>query len=259
MVFVIILYLESQVVDLSDSILIRGKKMITFYGQPASLGFGMGVLIQKDKSLGCCKLNGEVKEELELFEEACKLADSQYEQLVTDARNRFGNVVAMMVWAHQLLIGDDGFRMRIKELISSEKLSANSAINMTALEVVKPMYDNSDIYLRERKQDILYVAEWLMNCCSVIRERECKYKLEERLENKAVILIGRNFGLEDVLVAKRKELVGMIDLEGSLESHTVMLAKELKIPMLIKLKKEIECYVNRSAMMNSISGCIEIE
>lgn len=231
--------------------------MITFYGQPASLGLGMGVLIHKKKPIGNRTLKGAVTDELELFKEACNLADFQYDQMVTDARNDFGNVVAMMVWAHQLLIKDEGFRMRIIELIQTEQVTANTAIMMAATEVVKPMSESTDTYLSERKQDILYVAEWLMNCCCIVREQESI--CEEVKENQPIILLGRNFGLEDVLAAKRKDFTGMIDLEGSLDSHTVMLAKELKIPMLIKLKDEIECYVNRSAMLNSVYGCIEIE
>jgi phosphotransferase system enzyme I (PtsI) len=233
--------------------------MITFYGQPASFGLGMGVLIQKEKPMGNRTIRGEIQDELELFEEGCVLADSQYEQMVIDARNNFGNAVAMMVWAHQLLIKDEGFRTKIKELIQAEKLSANTAIMMVAMEVVKPMSDSTDAYLRERRQDILYVAEWLMNCCSLIREQVHTCEFVEAKESQPIILIGRNFGLEDVLAAKHREFAGMIDLEGSLESHTVMLAKELKIPMLIKLKEGIECYVNRSAMLNTMHGCIEIE
>lgn len=235
--------------------------MVTIYGEPASLGQGMGVLLRKEKALSTPMYCGEVKKELELFEEACKLADTQYSQMVTDAKHNFGDAVAMMVWSHQLLLQDEGFRTKIKELVQSEKISACSAIMITAKEIVKPMSISLDNYLRERQQDILYVAEWLMNCCSMISygDQELNDCRMQEQEGHPVILIGKNFGLEDVLAGKQKGVVGMVDLEGSLESHTVMIAKELKIPMLIQLKEEIEYYVNRLASLNTVLGCVEIE
>ena len=235
--------------------------MITFYGQVASFGQGMGVLVQKKKLRRNRVYSGGVIAELDIFEEACKLADTQYEQMVTEAKNSFGDAVAMMVWSHQLLIQDEGFRSKIKELIQSENISANQAIMSIAMEYVQLMSDSLDAYLRERGQDIIYVAEWLMDCCSIVSERDqvINCELIKKQEKHPVIIIGRNFGLEDVLVAKQNQFSGMIDIEGSLESHTVMLAKELKIPMLIKLKEEIKSYVNRLAMLNAVDGCIQIE
>jgi phosphoenolpyruvate-protein kinase (PTS system EI component) len=51
----------------------------------------------------------------------------------------------------------------------------------------------------------------------------------------------------------------MIDIKGSIDSHTGMLARELKLPLLIQVKGEIELSLGRLAHLNATSGYVTIE
>ena len=232
--------------------------MVTLYGQSVALGYAAGILTTKcSQNDAIVHLVGELEEELYLFEQVCKYAIQEYEYLVEEARNNFGNVIAMMVWAHQLLIQDPGFHIEIKKVITTKRCLASQAILEVANEIVVPMQKNSDPYLKERANDILYVAEWLSNCYCRIKNKTMDREVILPAED--VILVGDDFGLEDLIVAKRNKVVGFLDKKGSIESHTVMLAKELNTPMILQINVEIEQYIHHSCILNATQGWVQIE
>jgi phosphoenolpyruvate-protein kinase (PTS system EI component) len=235
--------------------------MVKFYGQIASVGFETGILVVKNtkNSVSILKFEG-VEEELHIFDKACKKATLQYEQMIEDARISFGNVAAMMLRAHQQLIQDQGFHIGIRDIIQSENCFVHEAIGKVAKTVITPMLENTDEYLKSRAKDILYVADWLSNCCFEIREQASSwYEDVWQLGKEDMILIGEDFGFEDVIIAKRNSLVGMIDIKGSMDSHTGMLARELRLPLLVQVKGEIKMFLGRLARLDANKGCVEVE
>lgn len=233
--------------------------MVKLNGQIVTYGCVTGILLPKyNYALPKLQLI-DYRDENLIFDYACELAKSQYETMVEYARLNFGNVVATMVWVHQQLILDLDFHSKIKEILQVESCSVNDAIMKATNEIIAPMLQSTDAYLRERSNDIIYVAKWLSQCCYEIRTIEENRELVKLSRDNSTILVGEDFGFEDVIMAKRERIVGLIDRKGSIYSHAVFIAKEISLPMLVQVDEDVEKYFEHSALLNATLGFVEIE
>lgn len=233
--------------------------MAKYNGQMATCGSASGILITKEYE---CNQGIQVldeKEEGKILESAVKLAQVHYEAMIEDAKKSFGSVVSTMVWSHQQLILDHGFHTMIRDTIKSEPCSVNDAIFKAVNLTITPMLESTDIYFKERANDVKYVAGWLARCCNLVRAKTKHHKFVIKPQKVASILVGENFGLEDIIMAKKERILGLIDKEGSIQSHAAMVAKELSIPMIVQVNKEIDSYLNNFVYLNATHGFVEVE
>jgi len=137
---------------------------------------------------------------------------------------------------HLLLLKDKNFSKKPIDIIQNSFCNAEWAIKISLDEVVSRFDQISDPYLRERKLDVIQVAE-----------RITKYllghpggQIGSHVEPNS-ILVAHDISPADAIQFKQIKYAGFITEVGGTNSHTAILARSLNIPSIVgsKLAKNI--------------------
>ncbi len=164
--------------------------------------------------------------ETERFKDAVNVAEHQ----LTDIRNQFAENLEeyiSIIDSHILMLRDKMIHDRTLELIRSQKINAEWALE-TALNQVRSAFSQiDDRYLRERVHDVEHVAVRIFRALEG-RAVDPFDEIEE-----PVILVGRDFSPEDTIRMQTDKVLGFVTEMGGVTSHTAIVARSLEIPAVV--------------------------
>ena len=197
-------------------------------------------------------LTEDVDKELQRFENAREKAIDQqnalYEKAVIDA----GEDSAEVFSVHAMMLDDDDLVDATKEIIQTQKHNAEYAVKIAFNNQARVFAEMDDPYMKERSADIYDIQQAVLNVLFGIDP-------ESMQGTEPCILVANDLTPSETVRLDKSLLLGIITREGSLNSHTAILARSMGIPALVKCADVASKWDGQDAIIDGYNGCVYVD
>jgi phosphotransferase system enzyme I (PtsI) len=174
-------------------------------------------------SLSPRQLDGEVSR----LRKAAKQAGKHLVDLGKEAASKVGTEYASIFEAHRLMLEDPTLLDEVERVIRAESVNAEWALEEVTHGLISQFEELGDVYLRERKTDILDVATQL--------QRALQGRATPRFAqaDELAILVADDIPPSQAINLVTKGVGGFVSEAGGTTSHTTIIAKSLGIPAVV--------------------------
>ncbi len=198
------------------------------------------------------KLIEDTDAELARFEDAREKAIDQqnalYEKAVIDA----GEDSAEVFSVHAMMLEDDDLIDATKEIIQTQKHNAEYAVKTAFNNQARVFAEMDDPYMKERSADIYDIEQAVLNILFGIDP-------ESMQGSEPAILVANDLTPSETVRLDKSKLLGIITREGSLNSHTAILARSMGIPALVQCGEVASKWDGKTAILDGYNACAYIE
>lgn len=194
----------------------------------------------------------DTEAELARFDEAREKAIDQqnalYEKAVIDAGEESAEVFSV----HAMMLEDDDLIDATKEIITSQKHNAEYAVKTAFNNQARVFAEMDDPYMKERSADIYDIEQAVLNVLFGIDP-------ESMQGTEPCILVANDLTPSETVRLDKSLLLGIITREGSLNSHTAILARSMGIPALVQCGDVASKWDGKTAILDGYNACAYIE
>lgn len=211
---------------------VSAKPEVVLEGIAASPGVAHGtafVYLQKQLDVPCYDIAGNVDQEIERFDQAILETRAEITEVQNKIADSLGEGEARIFDAHLLVLEDSALIDEvIAELKTSEK-NIEFCYNKVAQRYISFFSSMEDDYLKERVADIKDVSRRLLHNLTGMQ----KVGLGQLAENS--IIVSEDITPSETADMDRSKLLGFITDVGGKTSHSVIMARSLRIPAVVGL------------------------
>ncbi len=203
----------------------EGLKVVR--GKVASEGFAYGPATVTDKKKSLALLLHRQYEHVysvEDFHQAIAKTAEQLEKLQEQVGQKLSDAASLIFAAHLVILKDKYFVGGVVKLIE-EGTNPPLAILQVARQYMESFATSGNAYMQEKTHDIEDLIIRLMS--NLLSEVDEMAKLKHR------IVITRELFPSDLLILSSEEASGVVLVGGTVTSHLSILARSLRIPMVV--------------------------
>jgi phosphotransferase system enzyme I (PtsI) len=205
---------------------------LAFEGIAGSPGIAVGRAIVLDRRRGTVRRHvshAHIEDEMERFDRAVEVASG----LVRDALAKSGRSRAevSILEAYVAMITDETLHEEVERRIRIDLLCAEWALSTTIDEMAEQLRQSSDAYLAERRHDVEFVGESIMQSLSGHPESILLPKGRE-----PGVLVAHDLSPAETVTLSRDSVLAIVTEVGTRTSHTAILARALEIPAVVGVK-----------------------
>jgi len=221
-------------------------------GTPCSTGVASGEIVVLDGRLPAPpRKTGSRKEEGARLERACDKAREELLRMQGWLRGRHAEEAALVFTVQLMLLEDQGFTGRMRASVDAG-FSAHDAIRRIAKDVLKRFQGMSNIYFRERAQDINDLASRLMRHAGGRRRKNAA------LKGKVAVLPRLTPSRMVSLCAEG--VAAVLTGGGGATSHAALLARSLDLPLVVGLRDFVNDLCDgQYALVDAASGEVVVD
>ena len=209
------------------------EKEIVYEGIPASPGIAVGPIHVIARGFSAPDVyeiqEGNVHEEQSRFEAAVDVTKKQLIDLQEKLESLSGNAESEIFEAHVMLLEDKSLLNRVREAIENRQQNAEFAFYAVMQNFLEAMRRIPDPYLRDRTADIEDVSQ------RVLRNFQIDDDSGYHPPDDKHILLAYDILPSDAASMNRRHLLGFATEQGSVNSHTAILARSFGIPAVVGL------------------------
>ena len=209
----------------------------------ASQGFAYGpaAITNKKKSLALL-MNREFNHTytLEDFQKAITKTADQLEELQEEVGRKLSDAASLIFSAHLVILKDKYFVGGVVNLIESG-INPPQAILQVATQYMGSFATSANSYMQEKTQDIEDLTVRLMS--NLLSETEELDKIKDH------IIITADLLPSDLLILSTEGVGGIILIGGTITSHLSILARSLRIPMIVSDTYELLSIPDNTAVL----------
>lgn len=172
----------------------------------------------------------EVPRECERFRQAVEITKRQLVELQSRLQDLSGNDESSIFEAHAMMLEDRAVVGRVEGAIASRMQNAEFAFYAVMQNFLEAMRRIPDPYLRERTSDIEDVAQ------RVLRNFSPDSETRHQGPNDHHILVAYDLAPSDTASMNRRHVLGFATEQGSVNSHTAILARAFGVPAVVGLE-----------------------
>jgi phosphoenolpyruvate-protein phosphotransferase (PTS system enzyme I) len=210
---------------------------VIYTGIPASPGVAVGPIHVIARGFSAPEVyeieEGQVAEERERFEAAVEVTKKQLKGIQARLESLSGNAESDIFEAHVMLLEDEALLGRVRDAIASRMQNAEFAFYAVMQNFLEAMRRIPDPYLRERTADIEDVSQRVLRNFRV--DEDSVHSLPEDRH----ILLAYDLSPSDTASMNRRDLLGFATEQGSVNSHTAILARSFGIPAVVGLEASV--------------------
>lgn len=230
--------------------------MLIFNGKSVFGGTAIGkikVIRKKDTLVKRLHIEN-VTSEIDRFVNAKETAIEQLKALYNKALREVGEENAAIFEIHQIMLQDEDYNDSIVNIISNRKLNAEYAIASTSDNFVNMFLAMDNEYMRGRAADVKDISERLLAVLSGKKE-------EHELEKEKVIIVANDLAPSETVMLDKDMVIAFVTREGSINSHTAILARNMGIPALVStnLESDIESLEGKTGAVDGTNGSFYVE
>lgn len=229
--------------------------MITLTGKTVCSGIAFGTLYiySPTESRIILRHVDDVNAELKRFEQAKCQAHDELESLYKKALAEVGKDNAIIFKIHQIMIDDEDYLESIKNIIADQSLNAETAVAQTCDTFSGIFSELEDSYMKERSADIKDVSE------RIIRILSGKAPVSV-CTDEPVIIAANDLSPSETVQFDKSSILAFVMENGSPNSHTSILARNMHIPAVINTADILNSsYNGKYAIVDGYAGNIYIE
>jgi phosphotransferase system enzyme I (PtsI) len=176
----------------------------------------------------------QVPEESSRFETAVNQVRAEFAHLLASVPSTAPAEFAAFINLHQMILNDSTLSVVPRRIIETESCNAEWALKVQTEALLARFDEIEDDYLRERKVDVIQVAERVMKALS----GQPGYVPPPRTrDGHNPILVAHDLSPADVVQFKRHQFASFITDLGGTTSHTAVVARSLAIPSIVALHR----------------------
>ncbi len=210
---------------------------LIFTGIPASPGIAVAPIHVIARGFSAPEIyeipEGQVAEEQSRFRNAVDITKKQLSDLQNRLESLAGNSESEIFEAHVMLLEDKSLIDRVMSAIEKRQQNAEYAFYAVMQNFLEAMRRIPDAYLRERTADIEDVSQRVLR----------NFQIDEDSGHKAPdgthILLAYDLSPSDTASMNRRHLLGFVTEQGSVNSHTAILARSFGIPAVVGLEVSV--------------------
>lgn len=189
------------------------------------------------------------------FDAAVKTTRRQLEQLRSSLPENAPTELGAFISLHLMLLTDVTLSREPCDIIEEQLINAEWALKIQTDRLSRQFDAIEDEYLRERKQDMLQVAERIYN--NLIGQST---ELSDALDLwEDTILIAHDLSPADTVLLKEQKILAFVTDAGGPTSHTAILGRSLDIPSVIGVHNARELLSeNEWVIVDGINGVLII-
>ncbi|MBQ8331323.1 MAG: phosphoenolpyruvate--protein phosphotransferase [Clostridia bacterium] len=175
----------------------------------------------------------DAESEVARFEKAKAQAISELNKLYEKALRDIGESGARIFEIHGMMLEDDDYNDSVINAIRTEKVNAEYAISTTAENFSMVFSSMEDPYMKERAADIRDISNRLVVALAG------KKRLEAESSDEARIVCADDLAPSETMQLDRQKVWAFVTAEGSVNSHTAILARTMGIPAVVDVGDEL--------------------
>ena len=169
----------------------------------------------------------QLEPEIKRLRDAALRAGEHLTRLARDASKQVGAEFASILEAHKLILDDPLFLTEVEELVRKEAVNAEWALEQVTHRLVAQFEQLGDLYLRERRADVLDVALELQ------RALQGRAAPAFEKDGGSAILLADDIPPSQAIRLATRAVSGFASETGGQTSHTTIIAKSLGIPAVV--------------------------
>lgn len=205
-----------------------------FSGKSVFQGIAIGRILvyQKDKKQVKRVKIKEPEVEKKRYRDAVEEAKAQLRELYDKALLEVGEANAAIFEIHQMMLEDDGFTESVLNIIETQLVNAEYAVAVTGDNFAQIFASMDDEYMRGRAADVKDIAERLLSVLS--GDGGNGPAMDE-----PVIILAEDLAPSETVQMEKDKVLSFVTVQGSLNSHTAILARTMGIPALVGTNVDI--------------------
>ncbi len=170
----------------------------------------------------------DLDREGERFRAAVGAVEAELEATENRIAETFGSDLASIFHAHSVILRDSSFARRIDQMIRSDRVNAEWAVQAVADDLGEKFAQVKSQHLRERGEDLRDVTRYLLRALAGKRSSPGIGKDFDR----SVVVVSHELTPDEVLRLGRRGAVGFAIEVGGANSHTAIVSRALDVPLI---------------------------
>ncbi|MGX8708722.1 MAG: phosphoenolpyruvate--protein phosphotransferase [bacterium] len=193
------------------------------------------------------------EEELRRYRDAKQREAEDLKKLYEKAFQEAGEKSAKIFEIHQMILEDIDFCDAITDTIQSERVNAEYAVKKACDTYIQTISAIDDPYLKERSADIKDISQKLIE---ILANAES----DAFTSDEPVIIVADDLTPSETVQLDKSKILAFITINGSINSHTAILARSMNIPAVVAVGEQLgPKYNGNNAIVDGASGRIYIE
>ena len=167
-----------------------------------------------------------VDAELTRFEKAKQSALEQLSVIYEKALKEVGEDNAQIFEIHMMMVEDEDYNDAVTEMISSQSVNAEFAVNATSENFSEMFSSMDDSYMQARATDVKDISRRIISCLT-------DSKAVNSALNEKVIICADDLAPSETVSLDKERVLAFVTAYGSSNSHTAILARNMNIPAII--------------------------
>ncbi len=169
----------------------------------------------------------DLDREVERLRAAVGAVEAELEATENRIAETFGSDLASIFHAHSVILRDSSFARRIDQMIRSDRVNAEWAVQAVADDLGEKFAQVKSQHLRERGEDLRDVTRYLLRALAGKRSSPGIGKNFDH----SVVVVSHELTPDEVLRLGRRGAVGFAIEVGGANSHTAIVSRALDVPL----------------------------
>ncbi len=187
------------------------------------------------------------------YREAVQTAITELQGLYDKALKEVGEANAAIFEMHQMMLEDEDFTESVENIIDSQSVNAEYAVASTGDNFAQMFASMDDEYMRGRAADVKDISERLVSVLNGASRQQMD-------ADEPVIVMAVDLAPSETVQMDKDKVLSFVTTQGSVNSHTAILARTMSIPALIGVDMPLDAELEgKFAIVDGDNGTVYID
>jgi len=227
--------------------------MEKYSGKAAYQGIAIGKVAEMQKADKVVRREhvADIEAEVARYEAAKAQAITELQALYEKALKDVGEAHAEIFEVHQMMLDDDDYNDSVQEIIRSQEVNAEYAVATTGDNFAEMFASMDDEYMRGRAADVKDISERVVSALMGASTGAGTF-------TEPMVLVADDLAPSETVQLDKNMVLAFVTREGSVNSHTAILARTMNIPALVQVPVP-EGVEGKTAIVDGITGTVIID
>ena len=169
------------------------------------------------------------------------------------ALKEVGEANAAIFEMHQMMLEDEDFTESVENIIDSQSVNAEYAVASTGDNFAQMFASMDDEYMRGRAADVKDISERLVSVLNGASRQQMD-------ADEPVIVMAVDLAPSETVQMDKDKVLSFVTTQGSVNSHTAILARTMSIPALIGVDMPLDAELEgKFAIVDGDNGTVYID
>ena len=195
----------------------------------------------------------DTEAEKKRYREAVQTAITELQGLYDKALKEVGEANAAIFEMHQMMLEDEDFTESVENIIDSQSVNAEYAVASTGDNFAQMFASMDDEYMRGRAADVKDISERLVSVLNGASRQQMD-------ADEPVIVMAVDLAPSETVQMDKNKVLSFVTTQGSVNSHTAILARTMSIPALIGVDMPLDAELEgKFAIVDGDNGTVYID